>query len=409
MSSSIILYKHPNFNKYIYSLHHIVAHGYNFSIYHPIYDLLKNNYKEDCIFKSRFILNTVLSQQSRNDYRVVIYDTKYKKYKYRTLYIKDITVVIEKDVIEMFENIDIDTIINPSFYTKQLGQINSIYNPCYIESFIGFLLSECVTNSEIHHFPIYYGSYSYNYKSKGKSKSNHCLATERMVDDITYIFSKKYNNQRSGDNQSDDSPQNIDDGDGDGENKKYCNNQIIGYIFQIIYSLKFMWTKYKITHNDLHLNNIMFKYTEQKFIVYKHKKKTYKISTYGKLLKIIDFGRACLTYNGTKINNNIFDKDNICYTQYYLKKYKIHRKSIEPRPINDVIMFINDIKTRFELSNLPEIQKLCDMILTDKDGKLHVFPNNFFKYIEISRIDWKESIDSILSNEIFMRFVNTKT
>ena len=49
------------------------------------------------------------------------------------------------------------------------------------------------------------------------------------------------------------------------------------------------------------------------------------------------------------------------------------------------------------------------MILTDKDGKVHEFPNNFFKYIEISRIDWKESVDSILSNEIFMKFVNTNT
>ena len=49
---------------------------------------------------------------------------------------------------------------------------------------------------------------------------------------------------------------------------------------------------FSFTHNDLHTNNIMYIETEKRFLYYKINHRHYKIPTYGKIFKIIDYGRA---------------------------------------------------------------------------------------------------------------------
>ena len=63
-------------------------------------------------------------------------------------------------------------------------------------------------------------------------------------------------------------------------------------LFQIIMSLLVYQKLFDFTHNDLHTNNIMFKKTEKMYLYYYYNKKYYKVPTYGRIYKIIDFGRA---------------------------------------------------------------------------------------------------------------------
>ena len=69
------------------------------------------------------------------------------------------------------------------------------------------------------------------------------------------------------------------------------------WIYQIITALSVAQHYYGFVHNDLHTNNIMWTATEETHLYYKLSASTadatyYKVPTFGRLMKIIDFGRA---------------------------------------------------------------------------------------------------------------------
>jgi hypothetical protein len=64
------------------------------------------------------------------------------------------------------------------------------------------------------------------------------------------------------------------------------------WIAQIIFALAYAQRNFAFTHNDLHGNNVMFKKTDKEFLYYFHAGVTYKVPTYGYLMKIIDFDRG---------------------------------------------------------------------------------------------------------------------
>ena len=90
---------------------------------------------------------------------------------------------------------------------------------------------------------------------------------------------------------------------------------------QIIMTLVTYQKVYKLTHNDLHTSNIMYDTTELKYIYYKFENITYKVPTYGKIFKIIDFGRAIYTYNNTLFWSDNYLKDEDAYTQYNFEPF----------------------------------------------------------------------------------------
>jgi hypothetical protein len=68
------------------------------------------------------------------------------------------------------------------------------------------------------------------------------------------------------------------------------------WLFQICVALTQLQTILKLTHNDLHTNNIVWKPTDNEFLWYKDSKgRVWKVPTYGKLFSIIDYGRAIFT------------------------------------------------------------------------------------------------------------------
>jgi hypothetical protein len=89
------------------------------------------------------------------------------------------------------------------------------------------------------------------------------------------------------------------------------------WLFQIIGALTVVQTLFKFTHNDLHTNNIVWSETKEEFLYYTTlNKKVYKVPTYGKIFKIIDFGRSIFSLNEHLFISDDFYDGNDADTQY---------------------------------------------------------------------------------------------
>ena len=92
-------------------------------------------------------------------------------------------------------------------------------------------------------------------------------------------------------------------------------------LFQVIMTMLAYQTAYKFTHNDLHTNNIMYVSTTEEFLYYKYNGICYKVPTYGRIFKIIDFGRSIYTYKGKTFCSDSFAPGGDAATQYNFEPY----------------------------------------------------------------------------------------
>ena len=67
---------------------------------------------------------------------------------------------------------------------------------------------------------------------------------------------------------------------------------LLSCFFQISFALTYLQKHYQFTHNDLHINNVMYIETTTKYLYYKYNNIYYRVPTHGKIFKIIDYGRA---------------------------------------------------------------------------------------------------------------------
>jgi len=89
------------------------------------------------------------------------------------------------------------------------------------------------------------------------------------------------------------------------------------WVFQVIAALTVAQSVFGFTHNDLHTNNIVWTPTKEEFLYYSLKSgAVFKVPTFGKLFRIIDFGRSIFTINGTQFISDDFKEDNDADGQY---------------------------------------------------------------------------------------------
>jgi len=101
--------------------------------------------------------------------------------------------------------------------------------------------------------------------------------------------------------------------------------------FQIIMILITFQKCFSFTHNDLHTNNIMYNSTEEKYLYYFYNETYYKVPTYGRIFKIIDFGRSIYKVNNKTICSDSFKKGEDASTQYNFEPFFNEKKPrIEP-------------------------------------------------------------------------------
>jgi hypothetical protein len=92
-------------------------------------------------------------------------------------------------------------------------------------------------------------------------------------------------------------------------------------LMQIIMTLILYQKVFKFTHNDLHTNNVMWTPTEHEYLNYCFHGKYYKVPTFGKIYKIIDFGRSIYTFQNKLFVSDSFHPDGDAATQYNTEPY----------------------------------------------------------------------------------------
>ena len=134
-------------------------------------------------------------------------------------------------------------------------------------------------------------------------------------------------------------------------------------------TLYYYQEKYSFTHNDLHTGNIMYKTTTKEFLYYKVKDKLFKVPTFGKIYKIIDFGRAIFNYNDTIFCSDAFNRGEDADTQYNCEPFYNDKKSrIEPNFSFDLCrlgcsMFDFFIEAMDEIDELVETNPIIALIV----------------------------------------------
>ena len=100
---------------------------------------------------------------------------------------------------------------------------------------------------------------------------------------------------------------------------------------QIIMILITYQKVFHFTHNDLHTNNVMYNQTDKKYIYYCYQKKYYKVPTFGRIFKIIDFGRSIYKFDGKLFCSDSFQNGGDAATQYNTEPYLNEKKPrLEP-------------------------------------------------------------------------------
>ncbi len=70
------------------------------------------------------------------------------------------------------------------------------------------------------------------------------------------------------------------------------------WLFQVCAALSQLQSALRLTHNDLHTCNVLWRKTEQEFIYYHDSKgRKWKVPTFGHVFSIIDYGRAIFSLN----------------------------------------------------------------------------------------------------------------
>jgi hypothetical protein len=157
-------------------------------------------------------------------------------------------------------------------------------------------------------------------------------------------------------------------------------------LMQIIMILITYQKAFSFTHNDLHTNNVMYNLTDKKFIYYCYKKKYYKVPTFGKIFKIIDFGRSIYKYNGNLFCSDSFQMGGDAATQYNTEPYFNDKKPrLEPNFSFDLCRLacsifdyiIDDFDEIKDLSNCNDpIKRLIVEWCLDDKGINMLYKNN---------------------------------
>jgi len=154
--------------------------------------------------------------------------------------------------------------------------------------------------------------------------------------------------------------------------------------FQVIIILLVYQKLFDFTHNDLHTNNIMYKNTDAKFLFYYYNGKYYKVPTFGKVYKIIDFGRAIYKFKGNIMCSDSFHIKGDAATQYNCEPYlNPNKPRLEPNKSFDLCrlgcslfdFFFNDPLEQIE-SNVDPIAQLINRWCKDDKGRNILYKKN---------------------------------
>jgi hypothetical protein len=189
-------------------------------------------------------------------------------------------------------------------------------------------------------------------------------------------------------------------------------------LFQIVMSLIAYQKAFSFTHNDLHTNNVMYVNTDQEYLFYKYGDKLYRVPTYGRIFKIIDFGRGIYRFQKQLFCSDSFAPGGDAVTQYNCEPFMNSDKPrLDPNygfdlcrlgcSIFDFIMDIDDDPSEWD-----ELQQTINRWCSDDNGKNILYKRsgeerypNFKMYKMIARTSHTHTPQDQLDYPFFGQFM----
>jgi hypothetical protein len=207
-------------------------------------------------------------------------------------------------------------------------------------------------------------------------------------------------------------------------NTDLSQDEWMSLLMQIIMILITYQKLFSFTHNDLHTNNIMYIPTNKKYLYYLYKKKYYKVPTFGKIFKIIDFGRAIYKFDNKIFCSDSFQTGGDAVTQYNTEPYFNDKKPrLEPNFSFDLCRLacsifdyiIDDMDSIKNINTCDPIVKLIVEWCTDDNGINVLYKNSgaerypdFKLYKMIARCVHNHSPTTQLDRPEFSKFAILK-
>ena len=204
------------------------------------------------------------------------------------------------------------------------------------------------------------------------------------------------------------------------QEKEMTENEWRSALMQVIMTLITYQKLFGFTHNDLHTNNIMYIYTEKEYIYYHYNKKYYRVPTYNRTFKIIDFGRAIYKYKSKTICSDSFSMTGDAATQYNCEPYfNDNKPRLEPNYSFDLCRlgcsifdyFIDDISNVAAICKKEPLSKLIVEWVTDDQNRNILYKANgeerypdFKLYKMIARSVHNHTPQAQLSKPIFASY-----
>ncbi len=331
----------------------------------------------------------------------------------------------------------------PSCYNyNTFNKINNINNSSYIDVFCSYLFSQLVIDKKLPSFALFYGSINGigDYKYDITEEYEDLRMDKCFNQNVGKTFQLDMYISSSEDEEDTDSDSSLGPDDDyitrlnniplqllmieklEGTLEDYLLDEnfkeevLISCLFQIAFALTYLQKYYEFTHNDLHINNIMYSNTETKYIYYKINQKYYRVPTYGKLFKIIDFGRSIFTFKNKVFMNDVFSKNSEAWGQYsyppqvdFIKKDETKIK-IKPNYNFDLCRLSMTILDEIENITInEELHNLLIKMSTDRHGDSFCqMDDDFSLYIKISKNAIHSLPKEILNNQLFKNYKVTK-
>jgi hypothetical protein len=203
------------------------------------------------------------------------------------------------------------------------------------------------------------------------------------------------------------------------QDESFGDAQIGAMLAQLVLTLAAYQRVYKFTHNDLHCNNIMYTRTDRQYLHYCYNGVYYKVPTYGRIFKVIDFDRAIYMFHGKLYMGNCFKSGAVASNQYnYGEYYNVDKPELAPNMSFDLCRFacsIFDILVDLEddyrtVKN--QVKRIVMEWCMDDDGKSVLYKRNgverypdFKLYKMIARKVHGHTPEKAIKNELFAKYV----
>ena len=176
-------------------------------------------------------------------------------------------------------------------------------------------------------------------------------------------------------------------------------------LFQICFGLSVAYKRNKFVHNDLHCSNIMFTETSEEYLYFKYKSRVYRLPTFGRITKIIDFGRATFEVDGNLFFSDVFRKNGDAEGQYsFPYNNSLKDCKIKPNPSFDLCRLTKTIVEYVDPES--DVFRLLELWSRDKYGNSLLEHDDDFDLYRVIAKNVRSAVPvKQLEKKVFQRFI----